>query len=58
MPSSRDIGNVMRASAKGNLGSMQRHQGLEEFNNLVRYIEKDINNAYSKPTFKWAGGSK
>jgi hypothetical protein len=58
MPSSRDIGNVMRASAKGNLGSMRRTQGLEEFNSLVRYIEKDIHDAYSVPKFKWAGDSK
>jgi hypothetical protein len=58
MPSSRDIGSVMRASAKGNLGSMRRHQGLEDFNNLVRYIEKDIHDAYSVPKFKWAGDSE
>tara|TARA_Y100000593_G_scaffold83288_1_gene156840 strand:+ start:1690 stop:2031 length:342 start_codon:yes stop_codon:yes gene_type:complete len=58
MPSSKDIGSVMRASAKGNLGSMQRHKGLEDFNNLVRYIEKDIHDSRSVPKFKWAGNSK
>ena len=31
---------------------------VKEFNNLVRYIEKDIHDAYSVPKFKWAGSSK
>ena len=58
IPSSNKIASIMRHSSNGTLGDFKKHSGLGDFNNKVKFIERDIHDSYSRPQFQWRGELK